>query len=101
MQIGSFEFKPALWPTIAALIIVPVFCGMGIWQLSRAVDKQERLQAYVQSEQFGPANIGLDQVFDAQPGKAAGCQLWPTCHSTRPADRALPAPVVLQQQGSD
>ncbi len=68
MQIGSFEFKPALWPTIAALIIVPGFCGMGIWQLSRAVDKQERLQAYVQSEQFAPANIGLDQVFDAQPG---------------------------------
>jgi surfeit locus 1 family protein len=68
MQIGSFEFKPALWPTIAALVIVPGFCGLGIWQLDRAADKQERLQAYAQSEQFGPANINLGQVFDATPG---------------------------------
>lgn len=68
MQIGSFEFKPALWPTLAALVIVPGFCALGIWQLGRAADKQERLQAYAQSEQYGPANINLSQLFDATPG---------------------------------
>lgn len=68
MHIGSFEFKPALWPSIAALIIVPLFCGLGVWQLGRAADKEQRLQAYAQSEQFGPANIGLSEVFDATAG---------------------------------
>lgn len=68
MQIGSFEFKPALWPTLAALVIVPIFCGLGIWQLDRAAEKQARLQAYAQSDQFGPVNVDLQQVFDAVPG---------------------------------
>ena len=40
MRIGSFEFNPGLWPTLATLILLPFLSGLGIWQLERASWKQ-------------------------------------------------------------
>jgi len=40
MRIGSFEFSPGLWPTLATLILLPFLSGLGVWQLHRADWKQ-------------------------------------------------------------
>jgi len=40
MRIGSFDFRPALWPTLATLILLPFLAGLGVWQLHRADWKQ-------------------------------------------------------------
>lgn len=41
MRIGSFEFRPGLWPTLATLILLPFLIRLGVWQLDRADWKQE------------------------------------------------------------
>jgi len=46
MRIGAFEFRPGLWPTLAALILLPFLTGLGIWQLERASWKQELVDAH-------------------------------------------------------
>lgn len=40
MRIGSFDFSPGLWPTLATLILLPFLSGLGLWQLERADWKQ-------------------------------------------------------------
>ena len=40
MRIGSFEFRPGLWPTLVTLILLPFLSGLGLWQLERAGWKQ-------------------------------------------------------------
>ena len=68
MRIASFEFKPALWPTVAALVLVPFLSGMGVWQLSRAAEKEQRLQEYGQRNQAGIVNVDANNVFDTVSG---------------------------------
>jgi len=46
MRIGSFEFRPGLWPTLATLILLPFLSGLGIWQLERASWKQALVDAH-------------------------------------------------------
>jgi surfeit locus 1 family protein len=40
MRIGSYEFRPGFWPTLATLALLPLLAGLGIWQLDRAGWKQ-------------------------------------------------------------
>ena len=40
MRFGAFNFNPGFWPSIATLVLLPVLCGLGIWQLERASWKQ-------------------------------------------------------------
>ena len=40
MQVGQYEFKPTLIPTIAFLILLPVLISLGMWQLDRAEEKR-------------------------------------------------------------
>jgi surfeit locus 1 family protein len=37
---GSFHFRPTLWPSLATLVLLPVLIGLGQWQLERAAWKQ-------------------------------------------------------------
>jgi surfeit locus 1 family protein len=46
MRIGSFEFRPGLWPTLATLIFLPFLSGLGLWQLERAGWKQALVDAH-------------------------------------------------------
>jgi surfeit locus 1 family protein len=39
ISIGSFVFKPALVPSIAALLLLPLLLALGFWQLDRARQK--------------------------------------------------------------
>lgn len=40
MIIAGFEFRPGLWPTLAALVMVALTLFLGNWQLNRAQEKQ-------------------------------------------------------------
>jgi len=40
MRIASWEFNPSLWPTLATLLVLPLFLALGFWQLDRAEQKR-------------------------------------------------------------
>ena len=40
MRVGPFDFRPALWPSIATLVFLPGMIALGVWQLERAAWKQ-------------------------------------------------------------
>jgi len=40
MRIASWEFNPSLWPTLATLLVLPLFMSLGFWQLDRAEQKR-------------------------------------------------------------
>ncbi|MEE8378841.1 MAG: SURF1 family protein [Gammaproteobacteria bacterium] len=40
MRIASWEFSPSLWPTLATLLVLPLFISLGFWQLDRAEQKR-------------------------------------------------------------
>jgi surfeit locus 1 family protein len=46
MRIGSFDFRPTLWPSLATLVLLPVLIGLGHWQLERAAWKQGLVDAH-------------------------------------------------------
>ncbi|VAX01607.1 Cytochrome oxidase biogenesis protein Surf1, facilitates heme A insertion [hydrothermal vent metagenome] len=45
MQIGKYEFKPTLIPTLATVLVLPVLIALGFWQLDRAEQKTVILSA--------------------------------------------------------
>ena len=61
MRIGSFEFRPGLWPTLVMLAIMPVLIGLGFWQLDRAAWKQDVIDIAMQTAQQSPQPL-LDVV---------------------------------------
>jgi surfeit locus 1 family protein len=46
MRIGPYEFRPALWPSLATLLLLPLLIGLGKWQLDRAAWKQELIDTH-------------------------------------------------------
>jgi surfeit locus 1 family protein len=62
MRCGSFEFRPALVPSLAALLLLPVLLALGFWQLDRA----EQKRAWEQSMEAGAAAPALN-LNAAQP----------------------------------
>jgi surfeit locus 1 family protein len=40
MRIASWEFNSSLWPTLATLLVLPLFLSLGFWQLDRAEQKR-------------------------------------------------------------
>jgi surfeit locus 1 family protein len=46
MRVGSFNFCPTLWPSLATLVLLPVLIGLGHWQLERAAWKQGLVDAH-------------------------------------------------------
>ncbi len=46
MRIGSLEFRPGLWPTLATLLLLPLLTWLGTWQLERAAWKQALIDAH-------------------------------------------------------
>jgi surfeit locus 1 family protein len=46
MRLGSFQFTPGLWPSLATLAILPVLLLLGSWQLERASWKQALVDAH-------------------------------------------------------
>ncbi|QGT78733.1 hypothetical protein GM160_07370 [Guyparkeria halophila] len=61
------RFRPALAQTLATLILLPVFLGLSFWQVQRAAEKQQLLEAEsaarlatpVPVDSLGPTNVPL------------------------------------------
>jgi surfeit locus 1 family protein len=51
MRLGSFQFSPGLWPSLATLAILPVLLLLGDWQLERASWKQALVDAHAERAQ--------------------------------------------------
>ncbi len=58
LQIGSYRFAPALWPSVAFAIVFPVLLGLGYWQMTRAVEKQDLVEQRAATEVVAPLAIG-------------------------------------------
>jgi len=54
MRIGRFEFRPALWPSLATLLLLPLLAGLGLWQLERAAWKQDLIAAHAERSRRPP-----------------------------------------------
>lgn len=60
-QFAGWKFTPRPWPTLAALVVIPVMVALGQWQLDRAAGKQRSFDQYLQRRampalQLDPAN---------------------------------------------
>lgn len=59
---SKFKFQPSLAPTIGALVLLPVFIGLGLWQLDRAQQKSDLLTLYQErlSEPLVSVNANIE-----------------------------------------
>lgn len=68
IRFGSMVFAPRLWPSVAFLVVFPILCSLGNWQLHRAQEKQQRIDQIVsikksnQGKAFSP-----DQLTELYP----------------------------------
>lgn len=58
MRLGSFELRFSLLPWLAALVMFTFLAKLGFWQLSRAEEKRQMLEAQAQAAQLNPVAIG-------------------------------------------
>jgi len=65
MRIGTFEFNPGLWPSVATLILLPILCGLGFWQIDRGAAKRDLLDAYARHSQAAPVTVDARAAFDS------------------------------------
>lgn len=64
--IKHFSFRPTFWPTLATLILLPLFIWLGLWQWHRAEYKQLLLDNY--SFQAGQTALSLEQALQDPEG---------------------------------
>lgn len=46
MRLGSIEFRPSLWPSLTTVLLMTLLLSLGFWQLDRAEQKRNLLDAY-------------------------------------------------------
>ncbi len=54
---GERRFRPALVQSLATLVLLPVFIGLGLWQVQRAAEKQHLLEAESAATQASPVPV--------------------------------------------
>src|SRR6266849_3472644 len=54
---SGYQFRPALIPSLATLLLLPVFIGLGLWQLDRAEQKRALQAEYDARSQDAPIPI--------------------------------------------
>lgn len=57
MILGSWTFKPGLWPTIGLFILLPILIRLGFWQLDRGQQKIELHETFMQRQAYAPVNF--------------------------------------------
>ena len=63
MRIVFWDFAPSLWPTLAVLLILPLFLSLGFWQLDRAEQKSTALA--LQDQGAAQPAVNLASVSEA------------------------------------
>jgi surfeit locus 1 family protein len=58
MRIGPFDFSPALWPSLAMLVVFPALVWLGFWQLERADWKQDLVNTHAERIQQPAQSLG-------------------------------------------
>lgn len=61
----KLRFKPTLWPTLGAIILLPMLISLGLWQWHRAEYKQQLLDHYTQQ---GQAPLTIDEALKDPEG---------------------------------
>jgi surfeit locus 1 family protein len=68
MRIASWEFTPGLWPTLATLLVLPLFISLGVWQLDRAEQKRALHHEFESRQDADAINLNskqaLREIFD-------------------------------------
>jgi surfeit locus 1 family protein len=76
MHIGSYDFKPGLWPTLVTLIILPMLLRLGVWQLDRAEEKRQLYRQQQEQIEKGILTIdkrlNVDEIIQYQPVQVTG-----------------------------
>ena len=57
MRFGRFDFLPALWPSVATLVLLPMLTGLGVWQLERAAWKQQLVDTHADNASQPPFRL--------------------------------------------
>ena len=60
MQSGSWNFRPALWPSLATLISFPLLLSLGFWQLDRAAEKEQVMQKFEANFSSTPVDLNMN-----------------------------------------
>lgn len=64
VRIGSFEFRPGLWPSVVVVLLLALLLSLGFWQLDRAEQKRVLLDAYGTRPNDAPIQLTADFVPD-------------------------------------
>ncbi len=59
LKLGQREFRPAFWPSLAYVLLLPLLVRLGIWQLDRAAEKQAILDDIAAAEEVPPRALSL------------------------------------------
>jgi len=62
MRIASWEFNPGLWPTLATLLVLPLFLTLGFWQLDRAEQKLVLHHEFEERQAAGVISLNREDV---------------------------------------
>jgi len=57
MQLGHYQFRPGKVPTLVMLALLPVFIGLGVWQMQRAEEKRLILTKQLERQQSAPIQL--------------------------------------------
>ncbi len=61
LHLGAWEFSPGLIPTLAVILLLPLLLSLGIWQLHRAVAKQQLLDQFALRSKQAPQSLTGNQ----------------------------------------
>jgi surfeit locus 1 family protein len=62
MRIAAWEFSPGLWPTLATLLVLPLFLYLGSWQLDRAEQKRILYGEFEVRQAASEVNLNKEQA---------------------------------------
>jgi surfeit locus 1 family protein len=62
LRVGSWQFAPTVWPTLAALFFFVLTLSLGNWQSGRADTKRELQARYDAAAREAPIHVGIDRL---------------------------------------
>lgn len=57
LPMDGYRFRPALWPTLVTTVLLPVLVSLGVWQLDRAEQKQQRQTLFNERAELPPRQL--------------------------------------------